>query len=200
MISNKLFNKSIDVKFNLPPWNKDGEFGIVRIVTNNDSQQEYQVNRTYNCRETFAKAWSRVITEKRSKHICFFVQHRSHINVAKFIKKLEDTLGLKDRTICRKSKRLVYLIIEPSKWWLQSTIRRSVFTIFLRASRKYDGKSFEKAIYSQKYFRWTKNAVEQFLEGNTYYRGKSGNWVNVFLYASKSKIDQKLLPESEELS
>ena len=193
-ISRELGGKPIDVEFQI--WGRGGEFGILSKRPRAKTEQ-YQVNQTYDCRETFATSWGRAV-RGGTGNISLSTHPKTRVKVARFIKKLEDKLGLKERTTCHRIiGRTSGMIIKPSNWWLRSAMRRSIFTIFLRAGKKYNG-DFDAAIKTQRYFRLTKDAVDRFLEGNTYYRGASGGWVNVFSYAGKLKIGKRLRPETED--
>lgn len=191
--SKQLSNKPMSVEFT--SWNHGGEFGIVskHPVANTLT---HQVLNTYTCRETFATQWGRAVRNGSDK-MSLTASTKNRKKIVKFFEKLEDKLELKVRTTFHYiANRSTGLIIEPSKWWLRSAMRRSIFTIFLRAGKHYKS-NFDAAIQSQQYFQRTKNAVNRFLDGHTYYRGRSGGWVNVFNYAGKAKVKQQLKSEAE---
>jgi len=77
-----------------------------------------------------------------------------------------------------------------------------LFTILLRCGQDYDIEkdNFEEALYKNKYVKETKIAVQQFINGYTWYKGENTGWRNKFRNMSAKDIETVLTkkPISEE--
>jgi len=117
-------------------------------------------------------------------------------NIACFINELEDRLKHKNKTVCGPTKFNKVMWINPSSFWKKQTLRRSLFTALLRAGQKYNPaiNNFETALFSHEYIRQTRNAVEWFLKGNTWYSKNDSNnqWKSTFVGLSTEEV-KKLL-------
>jgi hypothetical protein len=105
--------------------------------------------------------------------------------IAGFMETLQDLLKIKaeDRLQIRPTADPTVSMVFMSSWWSSQFVRRAFLSIALRSGWKYNGKkeAFEKALYSQEYFKLTREAVTAFLRGRTQYIGKApGNWVEMF--------------------
>jgi hypothetical protein len=140
------------------------------------------------CRERFAKQFN----ENKKE---FFFKHSPDkgIEVATFVNKIEDLLSLDEKSKFSETNRNTILWVECSTFWSQCPMRRSLFTILLRAGMLYETKkdNFEESLFSEKYVKRTKRAVMRFLFGFTEYSGTSivsnsgvipynTGWVTVF--------------------
>jgi hypothetical protein len=86
-------------------------------------------------------------------------------SVATFIAEVENRLNLKTKTVISGFKNLHNVCyIKFSPWWKKNILRRQFFTILLRCGMNYN-KSFENALYSDKYTQVTKEAVKLFFAG-----------------------------------
>lgn len=133
------------------------------------------------CREVF---------QKKSQGVRWFLfSHRSYKgrNVAEFIKRVETKLKLKVRTEFGKTQRCNITWVKASPWWMNYSMRRSLFTALLRAGQNYNiaENNFEQALFSIVYTRHTKEAVIRFLAGNTLYKGRMKGWYNQFCKGSR---------------
>jgi hypothetical protein len=117
----------------------------------------------------------------------FLFHHRkaaTNRNIAAFIGKIEDDLGVHPKSKFTSTKIVNVVLVEPSRWWTHYAMKRSLFTILLRSAQKYDPstKNFKEALYSEEYLRDTKTATLRFLKGHTSYKGKITGWYNQFRY------------------
>lgn len=162
------------------------------------------------CREQFADKF------KPDTKGFFFAHFNSNLDVASFINKIEDVIELEKKRLPdglfyhEKSKysetNLGSVIwVEPSDFWKQCEIRRSLFTLFLRCAQKYklDSDNFDDALYSTNYVAMTKDAINRFLFGFTTFvkdevalgsnRTTLKGWVNVFQHKSKNEVKKQLV-------
>ena len=120
------------------------------------------------CRERFATHWN-----SRTKAI--FFKHEPEIghNIAHFIWKTEEIIQEKHRSRFALTNMSDVLWVSPSRFWMTCKMRRSLYTILLRAGRRYvlDSDNYENALFSNTYARKTQNAVMRFLFGYTKYIG-----------------------------
>lgn len=155
----------------------------------------------YTCRERFENAAA------HSKGSSIFFGHPAgkSEDVAAFIHKTEDILGLSNENMCRfaltTSNSILFVVV--SDFWWKSSIRRSLFTIFLRAGMAYDRSkdNYEAALLSQDYVKRTQQAVMRFLLGFTEVKAQGGHWVNQFsaIKSEKQLRDMFTSPEKVEL-
>ena len=135
----------------------------------------------YNCREAFHNHCPRVRE--------FLFSHRRDFHsdetgtserIAEFIKKIESKLGMQPQSeVCPTQYRMI-AYVGMSPWW-QRSIRRSLFTAFLRAAQFYNGHNFYESLFDKKYdfnfyTRNTEAAVRRFLNGHTIYKGWNAEW------------------------
>jgi hypothetical protein len=87
--------------------------------------------------------------------------------------------------------------IKPSKWWLKYGMRRSLFTILLRAGLVYvvAKENFDEAVNGEKYLSMTKYAFSRFLSGFTKYTGHKRGWHRQFcqMRPTADEIDELLI-------
>lgn len=109
-------------------------------------------------------------------------------NIAAFIQHIEDKLDVTPKTEFGPTNQEDVVWVKPSRWWTNFSMRRSLFTILLRAGKKFNRKTFNvpDVIEGQVYLKNTAYAVNWFLEGNTSYRGKMTGWYNQFYYGAMS--------------
>jgi hypothetical protein len=114
----------------------------------------------------------------------FFFSHELNMgqSVFDFMSKVENILDVQPRSHFGPTQRNTIMWVRPSRWWTIKAMRRSLFTILLRAGSNYniDLDNFEEALYSNQYSLNTKYAVERFLAGNTLYVGKKRGWYKQF--------------------
>lgn len=121
-----------------------------------------------NCRERFAVSFTPYTSAIFFKHSPL----RSS-NVASFIIKTEEILELQTKSEFALTNRNFILWISPSSFWKKCYVRRSLFTILLRAGDNYDSDldNYEEALFHNDYVFSTKSAVLRFLFGFTEYTG-----------------------------
>lgn len=109
-------------------------------------------------------------------------------NVAKFIRKFEETLGDafdRDFSTFHETNFANVVDIQVSEFW-QDFIRNSLFTALLRCGMGYSAEkdNFKEALYCQSYTSSTKPAVEKFLSGFVKIKhsskGASNGWMITF--------------------
>lgn len=154
------------------------------------------------CRETFANSFVPNIPG------FYFSYSTDRIDISdsiyNFISKTEDILRISDvnldSTKISKTNRNFAIWVEPSSFWKECEIKRSLFTIFLRCGINYSDNDYEKALLSQKYVQDTIIAVKRFLLGFTCYNNglyplKRG-WVNTFINLKKDDVKTILIKSS----
>lgn len=114
----------------------------------------------------------------------FFFSHESSKGrcIATFMQKTEEILNVQPRSVFGQTQRKTIMWIKPSRWWTIKAMRRSLFTILLRAGSHYcpNKDNFEESIFSDPYAKNTKYAIERFFAGNTVYTGRRRGWHNQF--------------------
>jgi hypothetical protein len=178
------------------------------------------------CREQFAPKWDANVTG-----FYFSIQKGQSESVAGFICKAETVLNLENlktsfaRSAFSKTDRETVMWIEPSLFWRECEMRRSLFTILIRCGMIYDPDrdDFEQTLFgdptflcstddkphkAQEYARETRLAVQRFFFGFTKfvkqdftsmdYAYKTG-WHTVFREKELATIRKMLvLPDGEE--
>jgi hypothetical protein len=153
---------------------------------------KYRAGEWYYCRELFHR-------QLRNLNL-FFFSHDSEKGccIAAFMQRVEDLLDVQPRSDFGPTQRKTIMWVEPSRWWTAKAMRRSLFTILLRAGSEYSPEkdNFDEALFSDPYTMSTKYAVNRFLDGNTIYIGKKYGWYKQFYEnrPTKEEIDSLLVP------
>jgi len=140
----------------------------------------HRAGQWYYCRELFH-------AQLKSLNLFFFSHEIDKgQSIALFLQKIEDILDVQPRSKFGPTQRKTIMWIEPSGWWTNRSMRRSLFTILLRSASEYEPEkdNFEEALWSDPYSMATKYAVNRFLDGYTTYVGKKRGWYKQF-YESK---------------
>jgi hypothetical protein len=140
----------------------------------------------YDCREIFHADYP------ISNHI--FINHnkRSASRLVKFIKSMEEHLGLRTKTKIFKTVKKTATLLILSPFWKEK-IKFSLLTLLLRAAIYNRFILFDISICSRcKYLNATKNAVVLFFSGRKTYLGDSISWYGEFKY-KKIKECKELL-------
>lgn len=155
------------------------------------------------CRERFAKSW-----DENTRGWYFKHEENKGLNVASFLNKTEKILDLKEFSVFAKTNRKTILWIEPSDFWKECRMKRSLLTILVRAGILYEinTDNYEEALFQQTYLAHTKNAVLRFLFGFTKYIGpdidsgttlESKGWKTIFDGKDCEYVKRNLIfPES----
>lgn len=109
--------------------------------------------------------------------------------VSDFVEYFEDKLFVENKSFYGSTIDPFTMWIKPSLFWYWSNMRRSFFTILLRAALEHGNKiasgktsdSFETTLFQNQYVKSTKNATLMFLQGNTVPKVATlgnGGWVN----------------------
>ena len=136
----------------------------------------WSVFQWYECREVFHK------NSQNLRRMCFSHSARHGTFIASFLDQIEDKLGV-PKSIFGPTKRPTITWLRPSSWWMNSSLKRSLFTALLRAADNYNGQNFDDALWSNRYLYDTKYAVMRFLDGYTRFQGRGGlltGWYNTF--------------------
>ena len=136
----------------------------------------YKVGQWYYCRDLFHGQLYNLNL--------FFFSHdvsRGH-GVAAFMRKVEEMLNVEPKSEFGPTQRKTIMWVEPSRWWTVRAMRRSLYTILLRAGCQYSPSrdNFEEALFSDPYTMSTKYAVQRFFAGNTAYTGRRRGWYKQF--------------------
>lgn len=137
------------------------------------------------CRERFAGKWNQ-------KTLGFYLKIPDDCsrNVACFILKTEKILKRRTFSQYANTNRQSIMWIQPAFFWKSSRMRRSFFTILVRAATSYipSVDNYEAALYGYHMFYDTRSAVMRFLFGFTVYSGPAmhntslevSGWRNIF--------------------
>lgn len=131
----------------------------------------------YTCREDFHGE-----NHKRTRRILFTCgEHNAH-NVADFINRIERILKIPrdQRTFFAATGRSKIVWMQVSAWWYRYSIRRSLFTILLRAGKHYTGENFDEIVSEATYLNNTQNAFTRFLQGFTKCTKRTVGWYKTF--------------------
>ena len=155
------------------------------------------------CRETFAGTLSDQING-----FYFSIDSDKAVPIAGFVSKTEDILDLGIRTVFAQTNRSYVIWMEPSPFWLACEMRRSLFTILLRAGGNYDiaNNNYDETLYNdpQKFACITKPAVMRFLFGFTKFVPDDSykrtniqhrQWVDVFENKTYDDVRRYLVAE-----
>ena len=172
-----LTGDKLDVKYPYIP--KYGSYAVLRI----DTYQRQYCSQFHKCRETFYVdyngCWGNAIA---------FAAYNNKEKIANFIREIEKRLNVQPLSEFGPTTNAKVMYIKFSPWWMENWARKNLFTILLRAGRKYE-KSVRDTIRKTKYLKWTKYATQRFMTGHTIptiqdnnsrlYSARTG-WVNTF--------------------
>ena len=156
------------------------------------------------CREQFA-----VKFDEFTPGFYFSHPQDKAFNIAEFIAKFESVLEIKDLTsFCLTNKQSV-LWIEPSYFWKNCQMKRSLFTLIIRCGFNYslEKDNFDDALFGDYeetvYIKETKLAVLRFMFGFTQFVGRiqpcfafttviKHGWREEFIKSNLAEIRNKL--------
>ncbi len=126
--------------------------------------------------------WCRDLWHFESRKVRLFLY--SHLPckgraIVSFLRQFEDIVKVQPLSKFGPTQRKTVTWIEQSKWWT-SSMRRSLFTLLMRASVRYNFENFYEALYSIEMTRETRPAIERFMAGHTSYRGNRTGWYSQF--------------------
>ena len=162
------------------------------------------------CREQFAAKFSYDVAG------IYFVHKKGQgESVAAFILQAEKVLGIhyKKTSVFSETNKDNVIWVSVSSFWKECELRRSLFTILLRAGINYsiEENNFSKALFSNSYVKQTETAVKRFFFGfvnfkrqmvTTYHPGshRAGpsqivrkGWVNTFKNAGVKDVRKILV-------
>ena len=150
----------------------------------------HKVDHWFYCREIFHHVLFRL------KLLFFAHEANKGVNIAAFLTEIENRLNVQPRSEFGPTQRKTIMWVRPSKWWLQYSMRRSLFTILLRAGCNYNfsKNNFEEAVGAEKYLKKTIYAFDRFMRGYTKYVGHKRGWYKQFYHLSPTadEIDKLL--------
>ena len=152
-----------------------GTFGLLHH--DKEVQDTWRHYNWIDCRETFQQR------SKGIKRFLFYHRKNRGRHVAAFIEQVERKLGKRKFTTFGPTQWDSVIWVKPTAFWSMDDMRRSLFTILLRAGQSYNltRDNFDAALYSNQYARLTKPAVEKFLKGYTQYKGFNIGWYSEFV-------------------
>lgn len=116
------------------------------------------------CRERFAGLFNESLNE-------FYYAHKNNFeNFLEFIEKTETILGLNERSCLVKTNYENIVLVQPSRFWRCCSLRRNLFTVFLRVGMVYNG-NYHEALLKDNYSKQSINGIYRFLYGFTEYVG-----------------------------
>lgn len=139
------------------------------------------------CREYFQDE------SKGIRRILFCHRPKRSKNVAMFMDRVESILGVCDRSVFGPTQRHNISWASVSPWWMDLSMRRSLFTILIRCAQNYSFRrgNFEEALFSVQYAKDTEHAVRRFFDGNTRYNGRCKGWYNQFRPVDGAPLPQE---------
>jgi myosin-crossreactive antigen len=153
------------------------------------------------CRENFAKKFNR-----NQKGLYFSCGHEQEKNVIAFIEKTEEILlkaALQNIVFSNfyKTNLNFALWVEPAEFWMECSLKRSLFTLLLRCGLSYDFVNYEKTLFQNQYSSVTKQALQRFFYGFTKadskneesFEGIGKGWTSYFANKNSQIICEKLL-------
>jgi len=146
------------------------------------------------CREQFLGKFKEDITG-------FYFSHKADqgVNIAGFVLKFEEIVGAEIKNLSfsnfSETGRETVLWIEPSDFWRNCLLKKSLLTLLLRCGSNYDNAkdNFDDAIFGDKYnenkyARDTKSAIMRFLFGFTKFSGTLSQTVPTQTMATNSTL------------
>lgn len=130
-------------------------------------------------------------------------------NIAVFIKKTEAILQQTEFSGFALTNRDTIVWVEPSMFWKSCRMRRSLFTILLRAGIPYIAQkdNYEQALFEEPYILPTRLAIMRFMFGFTKYVGPSMDcetstyeykgWKNIFEAKDEFTVKSYLVSPDE---
>jgi len=149
----------------------------------------------HGCRESFHEDW---LGYKSSDLIYYCHDRNKGQSIGRFIARIESRLGLKTRTEIGPTQRVNVSWVKVAPWWHQNEARRTFFSIVLRAARRYNPskRNFNEALYTNKYGKQTRPAIEYFLKGHTRYsfpRYYFDGWCETFKKLKLQEVSKLLI-------
>jgi hypothetical protein len=153
------------------------------------------------CRETFAGEFD-------SATAGFYFSHDDgqSENIARFINKVEIVADIDEKSLFYLTDKSFAMWIEPSMFWRECVLKRSLLTAFLRCGMKYkwEQDNFDDALWSQSYTKITEHAVKRFLFGFTkiaswegYTTGNKNGWQTIFENKTVEQVRKQLVRPRE---
>ena len=140
----------------------------------------------WDCRELFQEDFT-----KRTETILFAHKSGHYQRIQSFISTAEELLDVASSEVGPTQRKTISYII-PSDFWTQCPIRRSFFSILLRASVRFTG-DFDAALYKNMYVASTRLAVERFFGGHKTYNGRQTGWCDQFRGKSIKQVRRLLV-------
>lgn len=118
------------------------------------------------CREEFSLQFL-----ESTPTILFSCRSGDQPKIAGLFSKLEEILENSGKTIVEKTNLSYVVAVHVSEFWRSCPMKRSLFTLLLRAGRNYnlETDNFEQALYATSYLKNTITALQRFLFGFTKY-------------------------------
>jgi hypothetical protein len=137
------------------------------------------------CREEFQHFYPTLKRKKES--VVLYNRNTSSENIEIFLDEIEEKLKITKKTKvfkCLSGKQKYLSLIAPADFWLENELVFSLFTIILRASKRYKlGDDCMKTIFKEEYARKTKDVVNRLFEGHKKVNSKykEEQWLDCFL-------------------
>lgn len=161
---------------------------VIHVPITNNPQGSFAIDtrRFEVCRERFGKMWN-----SKTKGFYMMIPPGGYTKVAHFIFQTEKVLKRKRFSAFANTNLDWIMWIEPTAFWKACRMRRSLFTILVRAGMNYDAakRNYEQTLFGHSYLKETQKAVMRFLFGFTKYEGptiestftlESKGWVATF--------------------
>jgi hypothetical protein len=162
-----------------------------------DDKQRLTIDSWLRCRDAVHSTLSK---SKKKDRFLFCHEINKEKNIAAFIQFIERKLELKTLTLFEPTQFEDVICVRPSKWWMERAMKRSLFTILIRAGKyfKRNKNNLADVVEQGTYLTNTSYAFYRFLDGYTRYTGNITGWYNQFYY-NGLKHEQPDIKKVEEL-
>lgn len=157
------------------------------------------------CRERFAGIFNESLSE-------FYYSHKNSFEkLFEFIEKTEIIIGLVEKSRIIKTNYENIVLVQPSCFWRCCSLRRNLFTVFLRVGMVYEG-NYQEALLKENYSKQSINGIYRFLYGFTEYIGPpisptydqtstiTCGWVRLFNEKDPEYVKKMLVKNSKDYS
>lgn len=142
------------------------------------------------CRDSWHSSYS-----GNMQHMAVYHNATQGPNIAAFVRKFEVAMKHTRFTEIGATSLNRVSWVKPADFWLRSNMRKSLFTILLRAGMSYrrSKDNFDAVLKSNAYLRSTGNALKWFMSGHTWFNDRtSSGWLNHFHNMTQERVKSAL--------
>lgn len=168
--------------------------GIWTIEQKKNPIKQFKTTEGHSCRESFAANFGR-----DNEFLAF---KNNNLNIEKlneFFSRIDSKLQLEKQTILYPTNHANSVLIEVPRFWVQSEMRRSLFTLLVRLGAAYYRDSLKTAIKDYRLANDTFGAIERFFDG---YHNPAGDalamrgavgWYHTFNRKTKEQLEKLMV-------